>query len=108
LYGLSAFLAERRTKEIGVPKVLGASVFHVVYLLSKTFTKPILIAMTVAVPVAWFTMNRWLQGFAYHIDIHWSIFLLAFLVSLFIAWSTVSYESIKAALANPAASLKDE
>lgn len=108
LYGLSAFLAERRTKEIGVRKVLGGSVFHVVYLLSKTFTKPILIAMLVAAPLAWFTMNRWLESFAFHIDIHWTIFLIAFVASLLIAWLTVSYESIKAATANPARSLKDE
>jgi putative ABC transport system permease protein len=108
LYGLSAFLAERRTKEIGVRKVLGASDFHVVYLLSKTFTKPIIVAMAIAVPTAWFTMNNWLQGFAYHIDVDWTVFVIAFVASLLIAWLTVSYESIKAAVMNPAESLRNE
>jgi ABC-type antimicrobial peptide transport system permease subunit len=108
LYGLSAFLAERRIKEIGVRKVLGASNIHVVYLLSKAFTKPVLIAMAIASPIAWFGMNKWLEGFAFHISIHWGIFVLAFFVSLFIAWITVSYESIRAAFTNPAESLRNE
>ncbi|MBT1688565.1 ABC transporter permease [Dawidia soli] len=108
LYGLSAFLAERRTKELGVRKVLGASLSHLVYLLLSTFTKPVLIAMLVAAPIGWYAMTRWLEGFAFHISLDWTIFAFAFVVALFIAWFTVSYESIKAALTNPAKSLKDE
>lgn len=108
LYGLSAFLAERRIKEIGVRKVLGASIPGLVYLQSQNFTKPIIFSMIIATPLAWFAMNKWLDGFAYHIDIHWSIFVFAFLAALSIALLTVSYESIKAALTNPGESLRSE
>lgn len=108
LYGLSAFLAERRTKELGVRKVLGASIGHLVYLLLATFTKPVLIAMVIAAPLGWYAMTSWLEGFAFHIEIDWSIFVFAFVMALGIAWLTVSYESIKAALTNPSKSLKDE
>jgi len=108
LYGLSAFMAEQRTKEIGVRKVLGASVFNVVYLLSSGFTRLILIAVVIAVPIAWFAVDSWLKSFAYRIDISWTIFLTASLSALLIAWFTVSYESIKAAIANPVKSLRTE
>ncbi len=108
LYGLSAFMAEQRTKEIGVRKVLGASVFNIVYLLSGKFTRLIGIAIIIAVPVSWWAINNWLKGFAYRIDINWIIFLVACLVALFIALATVSYESIKAAVANPVKSLRTE
>jgi putative ABC transport system permease protein len=108
LYGLSAFMAEQRTKEIGVRKVLGASVFNVVYLLSTGFTRLILIAVVIAVPVAWLAINSWLKSFAYRVNADWVIFLTASLAALTIAWITVSYESIKAAIANPVKSLRTE
>lgn len=108
LYGLSAFMAEQRTKEIGVRKVLGASIFNIVYLLSVNFTRLIIIAVFIAVPLSWLIIGNWLNGFAYHININWVIFLVAFLVAILIAWSTVSYESIKAAIANPVKSLRTE
>src|SRR5678815_1449254 len=108
LYGLSAFMAEQRTKEIGVRKVLGASVFKVVYLLSTGFTKLILIAVVIAVPLAWFAINSWLKSFAFRVNADWMVFLIASLAALAIAWLTVSYESIKAAVANPVRSLRTE
>ena len=108
LYGLSAFMAEQRTKEIGVRKVLGASVFNVVYLLSTGFTRLILIAMVIAIPLSWFAVNSWLDGFAYRIHVSWIVFLIASLAALVIAWLTVSYESIKAAITNPVKSLRTE
>ncbi|MBC7851284.1 MAG: ABC transporter permease [Chitinophagaceae bacterium] len=107
LYGLSAFMAEQRIREIGVRKVLGASIFGVVYLLSANVTRLIAIAMLIAVPLAWFAIDNWLQNFAYHIDIHWLVFFVSCLSALLIGWLTVSYESIKAAMMNPVKSLKE-
>ena len=108
LYGLSAFMAEQRTKEIGVRKVLGASVFNVVYLLSTSFTKLIVIAMIIAIPLAWFAINAWLKNFAYRVEVSWLVFGVASLAAIVIAWLTISYESIKAARANPVKSLRTE
>ncbi|HEY8927760.1 MAG TPA: FtsX-like permease family protein [Mucilaginibacter sp.] len=108
LYGLSAFMAEQRTKEIGVRKLLGASVTELVYLLSSGITKLIVIAIVIAIPVSWYAVNGWLAGFAYHINVSWTIFLIAALAALSIAWITVSYESIKAAIVNPIKSLRTE
>ena len=108
LFGLATFTAEQRTKEIGVRKVLGASVASIVGLLSKDFLKLVAIAIMLASPVAWYAMNRWLQDFAYKIDIAWWMFALAGILSVSIALLTVSFQSIKAALMNPVKSLRSE
>jgi putative ABC transport system permease protein len=108
LFGLTTFTAEQRTKEIGVRKVLGASVSNIVALLSTNFLKPIAIAFLIAFPVAWYAMNNWLQSYAYKIDIDWWMFALAGLLTICIAFTTVSYQSIKAAIANPVKSLRTE
>ncbi|MCH8959912.1 MAG: ABC transporter permease [Bacteroidetes bacterium] len=108
LFGLASFTAQQRTKEIGVRKVLGASVGSLVVLLSKEFTILVLVAFVVAVPLAYVAMDRWLQDFAYRVEISWPIFLVAGLSALVIAWLTVSYQSIKSALTNPVESLRYE
>jgi len=108
LFGLSAYTASLRTKEIGVRKVLGASVGSVVLLLSIEFSKLILIAFALSVPFGWFAMNRWLEGFAYHIDLGITVFLMAGAGAMLISWATVSYQSIKAAIVNPVKSLRSE
>jgi predicted permease len=108
LFGLAAYTAERRIKEIGVRKVLGASVLGIAALLSKDFLKLVLVSCVVAFPVAWWMMNSWLQGFQYRITISWWIFLIAGIVAIFIALSTVSFQAIKAAVANPVKSLRSE
>ncbi|HMB89684.1 MAG TPA: FtsX-like permease family protein, partial [Rhodothermales bacterium] len=108
LFGLASYTAEQRTKEVGVRKVLGASVGSLVLLLSKDFSQLVIIAMVVAAPIAYFAMNRWLADFAYHAELSWWIFPLAGAVALGIALLTVSYQSIKAALADPVHSLRHE
>jgi ABC-type antimicrobial peptide transport system permease subunit len=108
LFGLATFTAEQRTKEVGVRKVLGASVGSIVTLLSKDFLKLVLIAIVIASPIAWYAMNRWLQDFAYKIDIAWWVFALAGLLAVGIALITVSFQSIRAALMNPVKSLRSE
>jgi ABC-type antimicrobial peptide transport system permease subunit len=108
LLGLAAFAAEQRVKEIGIRKVLGASVQNIIGLLSAEFLKTVLIANVVAFPVAWYMMNKWLQDFAYRTNISWWIFAVAACIALLIALITVSIQSIKAALANPVNSLRSE
>ncbi|GAB3768690.1 ABC transporter permease [Spirosoma horti] len=108
LFGLATFAAQQRTKEIGVRKVLGASVGGIVLLLSKDFLKLVLIAIVIASPLAWFAMNRWLQDFQYKIDIPWWVFIVAAVLAVVIAFLTISFQSIKAALMNPVKSLRAE
>ena len=108
LFGLAAFSAEQRIKEIGVRKVLGASVGSIVSLLSKEFLKLVGIAILIASPVAWFAMNKWLQDFAYRTNIGWQVFVVTTAIALAIAVSTVSFQAIRAAIANPVKSLRSE
>jgi putative ABC transport system permease protein len=108
LFGLAMFTAEQRTKEIGVRKVLGASVFNITTLLSKEFLRPVLVAFLIASPIAYLAMNQWLQGFVYHINIGWKNFALAGVCTLLITLLTVSYQAIRAALMNPVKSLRTE
>ncbi|MGM9506678.1 ABC transporter permease [Larkinella sp. GY13] len=108
LFGLATFTAEQRTKEIGVRKVLGASVASIITLLSRDFLKLILIAIILASPIAWYAMNQWLQNFEFKIEIRWWVFALTGLLMAGIALLTVSFQSIKAALMNPVKSLRSE
>lgn len=108
LFGLSAYVAESRIKEIGVRKVLGASVTNIAKLLSADFLKLVIVSIIIASPVAWYVMNRWLQGYSYRITIGWGLFAMAGLVTIVIAIATVSYQSITAAMANPVKSLRTE
>lgn len=108
LLGLATYTAQQRTKEIGIRKVLGASVVGIVQLLSKDFVKWVFVAVVIASPIAWWAMNQWLENFAYRIEIRWWMFALAGLVAVVIALLTVSGQAIRAAVANPVDSLRDE
>jgi putative ABC transport system permease protein len=106
--GLVIFIAAQRKKEIGVRKVLGASVTSVMVMLSKDFGKLVTIAALIAFPISWFAMERWLQDFAYRIEIKWWMFLLSGGIAVVIALITVSFQAIKAATVNPVKSLRAE
>jgi len=108
LFGLASFTAERRTKEIGVRKVLGASVVTLSNLLSKEFIQLVLISCGIAFPLAWLAMGKWLESYSYHTKVHWWVFLLAGIGALLVALITVSSQAVKAAVANPVDSLRNE
>ena len=108
LFGLASYSAERRVKEIGIRKVLGASVQNITAMLSKDFIRLVFISNLIAWPIAWFGVNRWLQDFAYRIPISWWVFIAAACAALLIALLTISFQAIKAAIANPGKSLRTE
>jgi len=108
LFGLATFISEQRTKEIGIRKVLGASVEGIVRLLSKDFLRLVGISFVIAAPLSWWIMNSWLKDFAYRIPLEWWIIGLAGFIALLIALTTVSFQAIKAAIANPVNSLRSE
>jgi putative ABC transport system permease protein len=108
LLGLMTFIVTNRTKEIGIRKILGASVVSITAMLSKDFLKLVVIAIVIASPVAWYFMHHWLQDFAYRINISWYVFVITGIAALLIAFITISFQSIKAAIANPVKSLRTE
>ena len=108
LLGLAAFAAERREKEISIRKILGASIINIVNLLSKDFLKLIIVALCLATPLAWYVMNSWLQNFHYHVDMPWWTFLIAGAFAIILAFGTIGFQSLKAARANHADTLRNE
>lgn len=108
LFGLAAYAAEQRNKEIGIRKVLGANVSSIVGMLSMDFVKLVFVAILIASPLAWYAMNKWLEGFAYRVDFHWYLLAIGGATAVLIAFVTISFQSIKAALANPVTSLRSE
>jgi putative ABC transport system permease protein len=108
LYGLSIYVAERKVKEIGIRKVLGASVPTIVAMLSRDFIKLVMIAFIIAIPLGYYAMSRWLENFEYRIELGYAVFILSGIISFLIAWFTIGFESIRAALGNPVKALRNE
>jgi putative ABC transport system permease protein len=108
LYGLTTYTAQIKTREIGIRKVLGATIASITTLLAKDFIRLVMLGIVIASPVAWWVMNKWLQDFAYRIQLGWEIFIMAGLIAICIAMLTVSIQALKAALANPVKSLRTE
>ena len=108
LFGLVTYAAEQRTKEIGIRKVLGAGVGRITTMLSKEFVRLVLIASVIGFPVAWWVMSKWLQSFAYRVDISWRVFAIAEFLTMMIALVTICFQTIKAAMGNPVVALKSE
>jgi putative ABC transport system permease protein len=108
LFGLANYMAENRTKEMGVRKVLGAGVANIAILLSKDFLKLVILAFLIATPITWYAMTTWLQNYSYRVGVEWWVFAMTGILSVLIAVATVSYQAIKAALANPVKSLRTE
>ena len=108
LFGLATYIAEQRTKEIGIRKVLGASVANIVKMLSTDFVKLVLLAFVIATPIAWWFMSQWLQDYAFRIDLSWWIFAATGIIALIIALFTLSFQAIRAAISNPVESIRTE
>ena len=108
LFALTAFTTEQRTKEIGIRKALGASINSIIFLLSRDFSRLILVAFVVAIPLAWYAVHQWLEGYAYKTEIGMTVYIFAGSLTLLIALATMSYQSVKAARSNPIESLRSE
>jgi len=108
LFGLATFTAQVKIKEIGIRKVLGASIAGIIQLIGKDFLKLIIIAIILSIPLSWWMMNKWLQGFAYRVDISWWVFVLSAIIAILTAILSVSFQSYRAAIANPVKSLRTE